>query len=81
MGSIDYPLHALSVAIGAEASFVARTIDMNVKHLEYVLDRAARHKGTSFVEIYQNCVIFNDQAFEYATGKDTKLPTSTIRTI
>jgi len=72
MGSIDFPLHPLSVAIGAEATFVARAIDVNTKHLEYVLERAATHKGTSFVEIYQNCPIFNDQAFEYATGKDTK---------
>ena len=72
MGSVDYPFHPLSVAIGAEATFVARTIDVNVKHLEHVLERAARHKGTSFVEIYQNCVIFNDMAFEYATAKDTK---------
>ena len=72
MGSVDYPLHPLSVAIGAEATFVARAIDVNVKHLAYVLERAARHKGTSFVEIYQNCNIFNDMAFEYATGKDTK---------
>ncbi|MEE9473792.1 MAG: 2-oxoacid:ferredoxin oxidoreductase subunit beta [Acidimicrobiia bacterium] len=72
MGSVDYPFHPLSVAIGAEATFVARTIDVNVKHLEHILERAARHKGTSFVEIYQNCVIFNDMAFEYATAKDTK---------
>lgn len=72
MGSVDFPLHPLSVAIGAEATFVARAIDVNTKHLEYVLERAATHKGTSFVEIYQNCPIFNDQAFEYATGKDTK---------
>ncbi len=72
MGSIDFPLHPLSVAIGAEATFVARTIDVNTKHLQYVLERAAQHKGTSFVEIYQNCNIFNDTAFEYATGKDTK---------
>lgn len=72
MGSVDFPFHPLSVAIGAEATFVARTIDVNVKHLEHVLERAARHKGTSFVEIYQNCVIFNDMAFEYATAKDTK---------
>ncbi len=71
-GSVDFPLHPLSVAIGAEATFVARTIDVNVKHLGYVLERAAKHKGTSFVEIYQNCLIFNDLAFEYATGKDTK---------
>ncbi len=72
MGSVDFPLYPLSVAIGAEATFVARAIDVNVKHLEHVLERAARHEGTSFVEIYQNCNIFNDLAFEYATGKDTK---------
>ncbi len=72
MGSVDYPLHPLSVAIGAEATFVARSIDVHTKHLEYVLERAAKHKGTSFVEIYQNCNIFNDTAFEYATGKETK---------
>ncbi|MCH7925253.1 MAG: 2-oxoacid:ferredoxin oxidoreductase subunit beta, partial [Planctomycetes bacterium] len=76
VGSIDFPLHPISVAIGAEATFVARTIDVNVKHLASILDRAAKHKGTSFVEIYQNCNIFNDQAFEYATGKDTKEDTT-----
>ena len=72
MGSIDAPLQPLSVAIGAEATFVARTVDRNVKHMQEVLMRAAKHKGTSFVEIYQNCVIFNDQAFGYASEKDTK---------
>jgi 2-oxoglutarate ferredoxin oxidoreductase subunit beta len=71
-GSVDFPLHPLSVAIGAEATFVARALDMNTKHLEYVLERAARHKGTAFVEIYQNCNIFNDGAFEYASAKETK---------
>ncbi len=71
-GSVDYPLQPLSVAICAEATFVARSHDVNVKHLASVIDRAARHKGTSFVEIYQNCNIFNDNAFRYATGKDTK---------
>ncbi len=76
MGSVDYPLHPLSVAIGAEATFVARALDVNTKHLAAVLERAARHKGTSFVEIYQNCPIFNDAAFEYATGKDTKEDTT-----
>ncbi|MHC4695971.1 MAG: 2-oxoacid:ferredoxin oxidoreductase subunit beta, partial [Planctomycetota bacterium] len=55
MGVIDSPLYPLSVAIGAEATFVARSIDVNVKHLAEVLERAATHKGTSFVEIYQNC--------------------------
>ena len=72
MGSIDFPLHPLSVAIGAEATFVARTVDVNVKHLGMILKRAAAHKGTSFIEIYQNCNIFNDNHWEYATGKDTK---------
>ncbi len=71
-GSIDYPLQPLCLAIGAEATFVARTHDVNVKHLASTLERAARHKGTSFVEIYQNCNIFNNHAFEYATGKDTR---------
>ncbi len=72
VGTVDYPLHPLSVAIGAEATFVARTLDVNVKHLEYTLQRAAQHRGTAFVEIYQNCNIFNDMAYEYATAKDTK---------
>ena len=75
-GSVDFPLYPLSVAIGAEATFVARAIDINVKHLEYVLERAAKHKGTSFVEVYQNCSIFNDMAFEYATAKGTKEDTT-----
>lgn len=76
MGVIDNPLNPLSVAIGCEASFVARSIDVNIKHLGEVLKRAAEHKGTAFVEIYQNCNIFNDGAFEYATSKDSKLDTT-----
>lgn len=76
MGVIDNPLNPLSVAIGAEASFVARSIDVNIKHLGEVLKRAAEHKGTAFVEIYQNCNIFNDGAFDYATSKDSKLDTT-----
>ncbi len=75
-GSVDNPLHPLSIAIGAEATFVARTMDVNVKHLAETLLRAANHKGTSFVEIYQNCNVFNDKAFEYATAKDTKEDTT-----
>ena len=75
-GSIDNPMHPVSLAIGAEASFVARTLDVNVKHLAETIKRAAEHVGTSFVEIYQNCVVFNDGAFEYATGKDTKAETT-----
>ena len=71
-GVIDNPLHPLSVAIGCEATFVARSIDVNIKHLSTVLRRAAEHVGTSFVEVYQNCNVFNDGAFEYATGRDTR---------
>ncbi|MFJ2028480.1 2-oxoacid:ferredoxin oxidoreductase subunit beta [Streptosporangium sp. NPDC087985] len=64
MGSLDRPFNPISLAIGAEASFVARTIDSDRKHLQSVLREAAEHKGTSLVEIYQNCNIFNDNAFE-----------------
>ena len=60
------------MAIGCEATFVARTVDVDIKHLAMVLKRAAEHKGTSFVEVYQNCNIFNDGVFEYATDKATK---------
>ena len=68
-GSIDHPLNPLSVAIGAEASFVARSIDVNGPHMQEVLERAAKHRGTAFIEVYQNCVIFNDGAWNYATDK------------
>ena len=63
VGTVDQPLHPLSVAISAEASFVARSLDIDQKHLIETLERAARHKGTSFVEVYQNCNVFNDGAF------------------
>ena len=72
MGSIEQSFNPLSVAIGAEATFIARTIDSNVKHMADILLRAAEHKGTSFVEIYQNCVIFNDGAWEHVTDKSVK---------
>ena len=62
-GSLDTPFNPISLAIGAEASFVARTIDSDRKHLTSVLRAAADHKGTAFVEIYQNCPIYNDDAF------------------
>ncbi|MFG2880436.1 2-oxoacid:ferredoxin oxidoreductase subunit beta [Streptomyces sp. NPDC048337] len=64
MGSLDAPFNPVSLAIGAEASFVARTIDSDRKHLTEVLRQAADHQGTALVEIYQNCNIFNDGAFE-----------------
>src|SRR5271167_3045075 len=75
MGAIDNPLHPLSIAIGCEATFVARSIDVNIKHLAMVLKRAAEHRGTSFVEVYQNCNVFNDGAFDWATGRETKSDT------
>jgi 2-oxoglutarate ferredoxin oxidoreductase subunit beta len=72
MGAPDHPIRPVSVAIAAEATFAARAIDVDVKHMEYVLERAAKHQGTAFVEIYQNCNIFNDGAYEYATDKTVK---------
>lgn len=72
MGTVEWPVRPLSIALGAEASFAARAIDVDVKHLEATLARAAEHRGTSFVEIYQNCNIFNDGAYEYATDKAVK---------
>jgi 2-oxoglutarate/2-oxoacid ferredoxin oxidoreductase subunit beta len=72
LGSIDSPLRPLSIAIGAEATFVARTIDTDVNHLTETLRRAAAHKGAAFIEVYQNCKIFNDGVFEYATDKTVK---------
>ena len=64
MGSVDRPFNPVSLALGAEATFVARTMDSDRKHLTEVLRRAAQHRGTSLVEIYQNCPIFNDGAFD-----------------
>jgi 2-oxoglutarate ferredoxin oxidoreductase subunit beta len=72
LGSIDAPLRPLSLALGADATFVARTIDVDINHLTETLKRAAAHKGTAFVEVYQNCKIFNDGVFEYATDKSIK---------
>ncbi|MFC5176751.1 2-oxoacid:ferredoxin oxidoreductase subunit beta [Nocardioides taihuensis] len=72
MGSVDHPFNPVSLALGAEGSFVARTIDSDRKHLTSVLSAAAAHRGTSFVEIYQNCPIFNDGAFDAIKSPDTK---------
>jgi 2-oxoglutarate ferredoxin oxidoreductase subunit beta len=63
LGSVDTPFNPVSLALGAEASFVARTLDSDRKHMSSVLRRAAEHRGTALVEIYQNCPIFNDGAF------------------
>ncbi len=71
-GSLEQPFNPVSLAIGAEASFVARTHDMDRKHMMETFRRAHAHVGTSFVEIYQNCNVFNDGAFEGITGKDLR---------
>jgi 2-oxoglutarate ferredoxin oxidoreductase subunit beta len=66
MGSVDFPFNPLSVALGAEATFVARAIDTDKPGLTDVLRRAATHTGAAFVEIFQNCNIYNDGAFDFA---------------
>ena len=71
-GSVDRPLNPLSLALGAECSFVARSVDVYQKHLMEVLQAAAAHKGTAFVEIYQNCNIFNDKAFADFTEREVR---------
>lgn len=72
MGSIDHPFNPAALALGADATFVARSMDRDPGHLQEILIRANQHKGTSFTEIYQNCNIFNDGAFEVFTEKATK---------
>jgi len=72
MGSIDHPFNPLALALGADATFVARTMDRDPKHLQELLIRTQQHKGASFLEIYQNCNIFNDGAFEVFTDKSSK---------
>lgn len=71
LGSVDYPFNPMSVALGADASFAARTVDTDRKHMSAVIEAAMRHKGASFVEIYQNCPIFNDGAFTLIRGRDS----------
>jgi 2-oxoglutarate/2-oxoacid ferredoxin oxidoreductase subunit beta len=71
-GSIEEPLRALTLAVATGATFVARTIDVDVAHLTETLRRAAARRGSAFVEIYQNCKVFNDGVFEYATEKGVK---------
>lgn len=71
-GSVEQPLHGLGMALASGATFVARTTDVDIHHLTSVLTRAANHKGAAFIEIYQNCKIFNDAIFSYATDKAVK---------
>lgn len=72
LGSLDTPFNPISLAIGAEASFVARTVDTDRKHLTETLRAASAHKGSALIEIYQNCPIFNDGAFDIVKDNDTK---------
>jgi 2-oxoglutarate ferredoxin oxidoreductase subunit beta len=72
MGSIDWPLRPIAVALGAEATFVARSLDTDPHHLADTLERAAKHKGASFVEVYQNCNIYNDGAFDDFSARDVR---------
>ncbi len=76
-GSLDHPFNPLALAMGADGTFIARSMDRDPKHLQEILLRSNAHKGTSFLEIYQNCNIFNDGAFEIFTEKATK-PIETI---
>ena len=71
-GSLDTPFNPISLVLGAEASFVARTHDMDRAHMMDTMRRAYEHKGSAFVEVYQNCNVFNDGAFEAVTAKDAR---------
>jgi 2-oxoglutarate ferredoxin oxidoreductase subunit beta len=72
MGTIEYPINPVSLAIASEATFVARSIDIDVKHLGAMVEAAARHKGVSFLEVYQNCNIFNDHAFDSFADRNVR---------
>lgn len=78
MGSLDYPFNPPALAFGAGATFIARSLDREQKHLNKVLKNAHEHKGTSYVEIYQNCNIFNDGAFSDLTERETKMETQLV---
>jgi len=71
-GSVDQPFNPISLALGAEATFVARTHDMDRAHMQETFRRAHDHKGAAFVEVYQNCNVFNDGAFAEITGRDVR---------
>lgn len=73
MGSIDHPFNPLALCMGADATFIARTMDRDPKHMREMLMRSNNHKGTSLLEIYQNCNVFNDGAFFGMTDKSTKM--------
>src|SRR3989441_2151451 len=71
-GSAEQPINPLGVALASECTFVARSVDTDTQHLTHILERAARHKGTAFVEIYQNCNIFNDGAFDPFVAREVR---------
>jgi 2-oxoglutarate ferredoxin oxidoreductase subunit beta len=71
-GTVEYPVNPVSLALGAGGTFIARSTDREQKHTQEMIMRSAQHKGTSFLEIFQNCVIFNDGAFSQYTEKETK---------
>jgi len=72
MGSVDHPFNPLALALGADATFIARTMDRDPKHMNQMVLRSNEHKGTSLLEIYQNCVVFNDGIFEAYTDKASR---------
>jgi 2-oxoglutarate ferredoxin oxidoreductase subunit beta len=72
LGSVDHPINPLLFALGSEATFVARTTDTDMKHMVETFKQAQAHKGTSFVEVFQNCVIFNNKTFDTVTSRDVK---------
>src|SRR5947208_9116187 len=72
LGSIEQSSNPISVPLGAHATFIARSVDVHTKHLAETLRRAAEHKGTSFIEIYQNCLIFNGDAWNHVTETDVR---------
>lgn len=77
VGSVDYPVNPLAMALGVGCTFVARSIDIDLKHLDQMMARAATHRGTALVEIYQDCNIYNHQSWFYASQKDSR-PDNTV---
>lgn len=71
-GNIEYPVNPISLALGMNGTFIARAIDKDTKHLQEMIIRSSKHTGTSFLEVYQNCVIFNDGVYDLYTNKETK---------
>lgn len=78
VGSIDYPINPIAISVAAGCTFIARSLDVDIKGMDTILNRAMAHRGTAFVEVYQDCNIFNHKAWFYATQKDT-MPENTIR--